>query len=89
MLNSVNLIGVLLKVEQEKNFRLLEVERGYMPLYETKDKDFIPLMSWNKTSKGDLFYYEEGSLVAIKGRIEEVDEKAYVIVETIVGLGKR
>lgn len=37
MLNSVNLIGVLSKVEREKNFRLLEVERGYMPLYEKRN----------------------------------------------------
>lgn len=89
MLNSVNLIGVLSKVEREKNFRLLEVERGYMPLYEKKETDLIPLMTWNKTNKGDLFYFDAGSLVAIKGRIEEVDDRAFVIVETIVGIGKK
>lgn len=54
-----------------------------------KETDLIPLMTWNKTNKGDLFYFDAGSLVAIKGRIEEVDDRAFVIVETIVGIGKK
>ena len=89
MLNSVNLIATLKKVD-EKNpkIRYCEITRPYQLLRKNeKDIDVIPLVNWNKDKIGELFTYKNHSIVSIGGRIETLDDRLVVVTEKIEYLG--
>ena len=87
MINSVCIIGSLKEIDPFDNrVRYLLVERFYSSFI--KDEiDLIPICNWNKEAKGELFNYKNGSLVAIRGRIETLNQKIIIVCETITYLG--
>ena len=88
MLNSVSIIGSLSKVdEKEPRIRYLLVERYYSNFSDNIEVDKIPICNWNKESKGEIFTFADGSLVAIRGRIETLNQMIVIVCETITYLG--
>ena len=88
MLNSVNIIGALKHIDDhDPRIRYLFVERSYsIPSFDL-EKDLIPIVNWNKEPKGEIFIFPNSTLVAIRGRIEMLNEKLVIVVETITNLG--
>ena len=87
MLNTVTLIGALLNVDSnEPRMRYLLVERVYSNYKDSIIVDKIPLLNWNKEPKGEIFVLPEGSMVAIKGRLETFNEKVVIVVESMTSL---
>lgn len=88
MLNSVSIIGSLSKVdEKEPRIRYLLVERYYSNFSDNIEVDKIPICNWNKENKGEIFSFKENSLVAVRGRIESLNNFVVIVVETITYLG--
>ena len=88
MLNSVSIIGALKHVdERDSRIRYLFVERSYSCLTINSEEDLIPIVNWNKEPSGDIFVYPESTMVAIRGRIETLNQKMVIVVETITNLG--
>ena len=88
MLNSVSIIGSLSKVdEKEPRIRYLLVERYYSNFSDNIEVDKIPFCNWNKENKGEIFSFKENSLVAVRGRIESLNNFVVIVVETITYLG--
>ena len=88
MLNSVSIIGSLSKVdEKESRIRYLLVERYYSNFSNNIEVDKIPICNWNKENKGEIFSFKENSLVAVRGRIESLNNFVVIVVETITYLG--
>lgn len=88
MLNSVTVIGALKAQSSiDKRVRYLEIERYYSNFKDSIIKDEIPLMNWNKEPKGEIFSLPNGSMVAIRGRLEVIDTLVVIVVETITYLG--
>ena len=87
MLNSVCIIGSLKhQDEKDERIRYLLVERIYSS-FLNNDVDIIPICNWNKEKRGEIFHYKDDTLVAIRGRIETLDEKIVIVCETITYLG--
>ena len=88
MLNSVSLIGHLGEIDkEEKRIRYLYVERFFSKYDGNIELDKIPIVNWNKEVKGEIFSFNEKSIVAIRGRIESLNNIVVIVVETIVYLG--
>lgn len=88
MLNSVTIIGALLSRSPiDKRIRYLEVERYYSNFKESIVKDEVPIMNWNRDSRGEIFSLPDKSLVAIRGRLEVESKLLVIVVETITYLG--
>ena len=88
MFNSVCIVGSLLEIDKEEpKIRYLLVERAYSNFKNNIITDKIPIMNWNKESKGEIFSFPNHSLVALRGRIESFCNKTVIIVETITNLG--
>lgn len=90
MVNVVVLMGILLHCdEQNKAIRYLEVIEEFKNNRGELIRDIVPLINWNKIHQGDLFVYQNGATVLVKGRLEIIDDKMYVICENLTYLGKK
>ena len=88
MLNSVSIIGALKNKDKlDARIRYLQVERCYDYSGIEKELDIVPLVNWNKEPTGEIFIFPDSTLVAIRGRIETVNQKMVIVVETITNLG--
>ena len=87
MLNSVCIIGSLKQKDcKDERIRYLYVERFYS-YFINNEFDLVPLCNWNKENKGELFNFKDDALVAIRGRIETLNQKIVIVCETITYLG--
>lgn len=90
MVNVVVLMGILLDCdEQNKLIRYLEVIEEFKNDRGELIRDIVPIINWNKTHQGDLFVYQNGAIVIVKGRLEIINGKIYVICENLTYLGKK
>lgn len=88
MLNSICLVGSLVEIDnKEPRIRYLLVERVYTNFSDNLIIDKIPLCNWNKEVKGEIFTFKNNSLVAVRGRIETLNNNVVIVVETITYLG--
>ena len=89
MVNVVLFIGVIIKEDPiDEIVRYVEVVEEYKNINGQIVRDVIPVINWNKTNKGNLFTFPIGSLVMIKGHLENYKEKFVVVCESITYLGK-
>ena len=87
-MNSVSIIGALKQVdEKDPRIRYLFVERIYSTISFNSEIDLIPLVNWNKEPSGEIFVFPDATMVAIRGRIETLNQKLVIVVETITNLG--
>lgn len=86
MINNITIIGILKGKSEGSNFRLLEVERDYKDSFGKFNTDSFKVMYWNKNEKNPLFSYKENSLIAIKGRLEVIENSTYIIAENVTFL---
>ena len=87
-MNSVSIIGALKQVdENDPRIRYLFVERIYSTISFNSEIDLIPLVNWNKEPSGEIFVFPDSTMVAIRGRIETLNQKLVIVVETITNLG--
>ena len=87
MINSVCIIGALRdRCPQDERIRYLLVERFYST-FINDEVYLVPICNWNKESKGEIFTFADGSLVAIRGRIETLNQMIVIVCETITYLG--
>lgn len=87
-MNSVSIIGALKQVdEKDPRIRYLFVERIYSTISFNSEIDLIPLVNWNKEPSGEIFVFPDSTMVAIRGRIETLNQKLVIVVETITNLG--
>ena len=89
MVNVVIFIGVIIKEDTiDEIVRYVEVVQEYKNINGQILRDVIPVINWNKTNKGNLSTFPIGSLVMIKGHLENYKEKFVVVCESITYLGK-
>lgn len=89
MVNVVVLMGILLDGDsKEPSIRYLEIIEDFKSEDGKLKRDIVPLISWTKENKGDLFSLLSNSLVMIKGRIELINNKMLIVCENITYLGK-
>ena len=87
MIISVCIIGALRdRCPQDERIRYLLVERFYST-FINDEVDLVPICNWNKENKGEIFSFKENSLVAVRGRIESLNNFVVIVVETITYLG--
>ena len=88
MLNSICLVGSLVEIDnKEPRIRYLLEERVFTNFADNLIIDKIPLCNWNKEVKGEIFTFKNNSLVAVRGRIETLNNNVVIVVETITYLG--
>ena len=63
------------------------VEKPFFSSSENESFDKVPLMSWNKEENGELFSFSNGTLVGIKGRVENYRNILVIVIESIIYLG--
>ena len=89
MVNVVIFMGVIVKDDpDDKLVRYVEVVEEYRNISGQIVRDIIPVINWKKTNKGSLFSFPVGSLVMIKGHLENYLDKFIVVCENINYLGK-
>ena len=90
MLNVVFFMGELGDIDEEKgDLRYVSVVGDFRNVKGVIQNDLIPVVNWTKTSKGELFLLNKGSLVLIKGRLEIINQKCVVVCENLSYLGKK
>ena len=84
MINHISLTAILKEIDQEDNsIRYIEVLRNYKDNKGQYLYDRLPCKMWNRKNRGSFFLYKEGTVVAIDGRVENENEKFYIIVECV------
>lgn len=84
MINHLSLNGILCDVDgQNPNIRHIKVIRSYKNKEGNYPEDLFPCMMWSRTNKNSLFSYKSGTLVSLDGRIETVDGRFCIIVESM------
>ncbi len=87
MLNRVSIVGLLKDIDEKNSLvRYIEVKRNYKNSSGQYDIDLFPCIMWSKTNKCELFSYQNGTLVALDGRLELIEERVLIIVESITYL---
>lgn len=89
MINIVVLMGRIVGDDPEVNtIRRLEIVGDYKNLDGVWQTDAVPVINWNKTNKGELFTFPVGSLVMIRGRMENYKNRFVIVCENLTYLGK-
>lgn len=87
MINHVSLNAILCDLEEDEPlFRKVKVIRSYKNSFGSYDYDIFYCVMWNKNNKNSLFSYKSGTLVSIDGRIETIDNKTCIVVESLTYL---
>ncbi len=87
MINHVSLNAILCDVEEDEPlFRKVKVIRPYKNSLGSYDYDILSCIMWNKNNKNSLFSYKTGTLVSIDGRIETIEGKICIVVESLTYL---
>lgn len=82
MLTAVFVVGKLGKIVDDYRYVLVEKvpELDYIPEHEEDQYDKIKVRMWTK-EPGIIHRLKEGTMVSIKGRLEENKGELFVIVE--------
>ena len=84
MINHVSLTAILKEIDKDDDtVRYIEVMRNYKDNNGNYQSDRFPCKMWNRKNKGSFFLYKDNTVVAIDGRLENEQEKFYIIVECI------
>ena len=90
MLNVVFFMGQIDEIDSaDSNIRYVLVTGEFKNIKGVIQEDLVPVVSWTKTNKGQLFTLSKGSLVLIKGRLEIINRKCVVVCENLSYLGKK
>ena len=90
MMNQVFLVGKvkeIVRVDEFQNNLFLEIERPFKDGY-SRIFDVIECSYWNSLFQKVVGSSKKGDLVALRGRIENINNKFLVMIENIVLLNK-
>ena len=90
MINEVVLVGRIKELNDELEFKkslFIEIDRPFKNTYE-RIKDTIECVYWDSVFKNVVSICKVGDMIAIRGRIENENDKYYVATEKIVLLNK-
>ena len=89
MINHISLTAILKEIDSnDDSVRYIEVVRNYKDNKGQYQSDRFPCRMWNGRNRGSFFLYKEGTIVAIDGRVENDEEKIYIIVECVTFMFK-
>ena len=89
MVNVIVFMGVLKEVDSQfKNIRYAHLIQDFKDEKGRLEEVDIPLVNWNRSSKGGIFTFKEWTLLLFKGRVDEQDKKLVILVEETTYLGK-
>ena len=80
-MTNVNILGKIKKVDEGTYIR---VERQYKTNFGEYIFDDLPCIYWNRQKKNIFTSLKDDILVFVKGRLECIDEKMYIIVEEFI-----
>lgn len=80
-MTNVNVFGTIKKIESKSN---VVVERCYKSNTGSYLYDTLPCIYWTKTKKNIFEDLKEDTKVYLKGRLECIDEKMYIVVEEFI-----
>lgn len=93
MLNQTVIVGRLLNepiIEEIDNKKqsviTLSVSRSFKNEQGEFEVDNIPVVLWNTIAENTKEYCHKGDVVGAKGRLQIIDEKAYVVAEKLTFL---
>lgn len=90
MVNEVVLVGKLKGVKERDEFKkslFIEIERPFKNTYN-RINDVIECVFWDSLFKRIVSGCKSGDMIAIRGRIENEENKCHVAIENIVLLNK-
>lgn len=77
-MTNVNLFGVIVKKDDDV---FIKVERSYKDQSGNYIDDLLPVIFWTKNKSNNFSNLKESSRVLIKGRLECIGDKMYIVVE--------
>ena len=97
MLNQVVLVGRMIneiEVKQNEEGRkqsiiTLAVNRIYKNVDGEYETDMIPIILWYGIAENVKEYCKKGDVVGIRGRLQVIDEKLYVIADKVTFLSSK
>jgi single-stranded DNA-binding protein len=90
LINEVVLVGKIRELNDESEFKksiFIEIDRPFKDTYE-RMKDIVECVYWNSIFKSIVSTCKVGDMVAVRGRIENENNKCCVAMEKIVLLNK-
>ena len=90
MINQVVLVGKIKGIEEGSKYKgnlFVEIERPFKDTYK-REFDVIECSFWESLFNRVVNGCRDGDLIAIRGRIENEDNKYYIAVENVVLLNK-
>lgn len=89
MINIAVFAGKIIKDdENDPCIRMVEIYEDFLEEDLDLKKELVPVMNWNKQNKGELFTFGVGTLLIIKGRLENYKGRFVVVCESLTYLGK-
>ncbi len=85
MINHISLTAILCE-KDDSIYRKAKIIRNYKNIDGYFEEDIINCIMWTRNNKNALFSYNEGTFVAIDGRIEVIEGNTCVVVEQIMYL---
>ena len=80
-MTNVNLYGRIVKKEEDIFIR---VERSYKDQNGNFIEDLLPIIHWSKIKNNYFTQLNENTRVFIKGRLECISDKMFIIVEEYI-----
>lgn len=89
MVNVIVFMGALKHIDPEyPNIRYVHVIQDFKDDQGHLEELDIPLINWNRSSKGGIFTFKDGTLMVFKGRLDAEENKLVILVEETTYLGK-
>lgn len=89
MLNIVMFMGQIYSVDCENPLiRYIKISDDFQNMNGKFNDNLIPVINWNKTNKGELFSFQDGAWVIVKGRLEIFNNRFVVVCENLTYLYK-
>jgi single-strand DNA-binding protein len=96
MLNQIVLVGRMVEEvkiieENEKKYGYmdLKIQRSYKNNEGIFEEDIIPVKLWGQVAENTCEYCKKGSIVGIKGRIENNNNELIIIADKVTFLSSR
>ena len=80
-MTNVNLYGNVVKKDSEI---YVKVERSYKDRSGNFIEDLLPVIYWTKNKSNNFSNLEENTRVFIKGRLECISDKMFIIIEEYI-----
>lgn len=89
MINIAVFAGKIIKNDDnDSSIRMIEIYEDFLEEDNEYKKELVPVINWNRQNKGELFTFSEGTLLIIKGRLENYKGRFVVVCESLTYLGK-